>query len=310
MRVLVTGAAGYFGGAVLRSLVADPAVTAVVATDLRAPAFTDPKVGFFRRDLVAEGAADLLEGCDAVIHLAFTVERRPGVDPAVLNLAAGRAFLAAALAAPRVVVFASSVMAYGFRSEAAGLLVETDLPGPAQGFYYAEQKIAAEAMLAELAAESPARLVVARPCAVGGPRLDPRRGALYRGPLQLMPSVGHPLRVQLLHEDDLGAAFRVLLGAPAGAYNLAPDDSLESGDIARLLGQWQLALPMGLCTWVLDHEWRAGRSLMDGDWARTLRYPAQVASNAKLRGLGWAPRFTTGETALATRAGVLADRDG
>lgn len=301
MNVLVTGAAGYFGGAVLRALADDPAITRIVATDLRAPAFSHPKLAFAARDLVAEGAADLVVGMDAVIHLAFTVERRPGVDPARLNLEANRRFLEAAVQAP-MLLFASSVMAYGFRAEATGKLREDDPPAPGHGFYYAEQKIASERMLAALAAGQPARVVVARPCAVGGPTLDARRAALYRGRVQLMPRVPHPLRVQLLHEADLGTAFRLLLGAPAGVYNVAPDDDLTTDEVARLLSQWRLTLPMGLCAWAMDQAWRRGQGLMDGEWARTLAWPAQVADNAKLRALGWVPAWTTRETIRATAA--------
>ena len=110
MQVLVTGAAGYFGGAVLRALGDDPAVAGIVATDLRAPARLPAKARFEARDLLAEGAHDLVAGMDAVIHLAFTVERTPGVDPAALNLEANRRFLEAAVQAPAL-VFASSVMA-------------------------------------------------------------------------------------------------------------------------------------------------------------------------------------------------------
>jgi nucleoside-diphosphate-sugar epimerase len=299
LEILVTGAAGYFGGAVLSALVDDPAVTGIVATDLRPPALAHPKVRFARRDLLAEGAEDLVAGADAVIHLAFTVERRPGVDPAALNVDANRRFLAAAVRAP-VVLFASSVMAYGFREGGFEALREDDPPAPGRGFYYAEQKIASERLLAELAAGAPARVVVARPCAVGGPTLDARRAALYRGRVQLMPRVPHPLRVQLLHEADLGSAFRALLAAPAGVYNVAPDDDLTTDEVARLLGQWRLALPMGFCAWAMDRAWERGQGLMDGAWARTLAYPAQVASNAKLRGLGWAPRYSTRETIWAT----------
>ena len=80
MQLLVTGAAGYFGRAILPTLAADPAITGIVATDLAPPGFTHPKLRFERRDLVQDGAEDLLEGMDAAIHLAFVVERRrPGL---------------------------------------------------------------------------------------------------------------------------------------------------------------------------------------------------------------------------------------
>ena len=84
---------------------------------------------------------------------------------------------------------------------------------------------------------------------------------------------------------------------------VAPDDDMTTNEVARLLGQRTLRLPMGLCAWAMDRAWRRGQSLLDGDWARTLAYPAQVADNAKLRALGWSPRHTTLETVLATARG-------
>jgi UDP-glucose 4-epimerase len=296
MRVLVTGAAGYFGRAILPALAADPSIETILATDRQAPDFSHHKLRFVARDLVAVGAADLLDQVDAAIHLAFVVERQRGQDAALLNVTAGHRFLAAAAEKLDVLVVASSVMAYGLRAEPFDRLREDDPPGPGRGFYYAEQKIAMERFLDTLDAR--ARIVRARPCVVGGPTMPAYRAAPYQGSLLLMPRTQHPLRFQMLHERDLGTAFLTLLGAPAGAYNVAPDDEITTVEAARFLGQRPVKLPMWLCTSFLDLAWRFGHSAIDGEWARSLAYPTHVVDNAKLKALGWVPTCTTRDALL------------
>lgn len=298
MQLLVTGAAGYFGRAILPTLAEDPAITGIVATDLAPPAFTHPKLRFERRDLVHDGAEDLLEGMDAAVHLAFVVERKPGQDHSALNVGAARRFLTAAAERVDALVVASSVMAYGLRAEPFDRLREDDPPGPGRGFYYAEEKLALERLLDELAGRR-ARIVRARPCVVGGPGAPAYRAAAYHGKAFLMPRTPHPLRYQMLHEADLGPAFRALLDAPAGAYNVAPDDEITTVEAALALGKRPVKLPMWLCSAFMDITWRLGLSHLDGGWARSLGYPTHVVDNAKLRALGWAPGHSTRDALFA-----------
>ena len=301
MRVLVTGAAGHVGRAVVPALISDPRVTSVLATDLAAGSpFADPRVTYVARDLTGEGAEDLLGQVDAAIHLAFRVERRPGEDPATTNVAAAHRFLRAAAARLETLVFASSVVAYGYPDAPVALLREDQPSSPARGFYYAEHKIAAEALLAELAATCSARIVIARPCVVGGPSIPAGRARPYQGPVMWVPRTPWAIRYQMIHEADLATAFAALLHAPAGVYNVAPDDAITLPEAAALLGQRPVTLPRWACLAICEANWRLGLGELGADWVRTLDWPSHVMDNAKLRGLGWAPRHGTRDAIRAT----------
>ena len=72
MDILVTGGAGFIGGAVVRQLVArGDRVVAIVRDPARATALPDLGVELRTGDLTRTPAiVDSMRGCDAVIHLA------------------------------------------------------------------------------------------------------------------------------------------------------------------------------------------------------------------------------------------------
>src|SRR5688500_7441778 len=71
MRIAVTGGAGDFGTAILRRLVDDDRVTELVAIDLRPPRLEHERLRAEIADVRSERIAELVSGCDAVVHLAF-----------------------------------------------------------------------------------------------------------------------------------------------------------------------------------------------------------------------------------------------
>ena len=75
-RVAVTGGAGQLGTLVLRRLCADRSVGEVVSLDLRPPLAASPKLRDLRADVRDPDFAEKLQGCDALVHLAFLVAKR------------------------------------------------------------------------------------------------------------------------------------------------------------------------------------------------------------------------------------------
>jgi nucleoside-diphosphate-sugar epimerase len=279
-------------------------VARVTATDRRPLDLVHPKLSVDVRDLTAQGADDLLASATVAIHLAFHVDRRPGQDVTALNDHAARRFIEAAAARMDALILASSIAAYGLSETAVDRLSEDAPIAPGRGFYYAEQKIAMERLLATLTPSTRARLVIARPAQVGGPTIDPRRALQFKDRLLILPRVAHALRFQALHEADLGPAFAALLEAPSGVYNLAPDDVLEMDEVARVTGQRLVHAPRWVCRALCDLTWRLGLNSLDAEWLRMQDYPTLVADNAKLRALGWRPTKTTADALLDTVAAL------
>src|SRR4051812_5345720 len=103
MKIVVLGASGNVGTALLRALEAEPAVDEVVAAARRPPdRWASAKTTWRSVDIVADPLEPLLAGADAVVHLAWLIQ--PSRDRAQthgVNVGGSRRGMAA-LAAPRV----------------------------------------------------------------------------------------------------------------------------------------------------------------------------------------------------------------
>lgn len=237
MRIAVTGASGFVGGALLRALRADDhQVLALV----RRPAGPDeiawdPASG--RLD------ANALEGLDVVVHLAgesiagarWTAARKARIRQ---SRVAGTSLLARTLAGlrqrPAVLVSASAIGLYGNRGDE----VLTESSGPGEGFL-AEVVVAWEAATAP-AADAGIRVVLPR----FGMILDPAGGALA----QMLPpfrlAAGGPMGsgrqwTSWVTLADVVAVLQFAIATPAlaGPVNTVAPAPVRNAAFARALGE-------------------------------------------------------------------------
>lgn len=170
MRILVTGASGFVGTALCRELLSRG--HAVDATARRAIPQGEGLSGL-RRIAVPDIAAEfdrraLLDGMDAVVHLAAIAHRRgvPDAELERVNVDATARLAEAAAGRVRRFVFLSSIKVHG-EDSSTGMYEETGVLRPEDA--YGRSKLHAEQALIEIAARSRMELVLIRPPMVYGP---------------------------------------------------------------------------------------------------------------------------------------------
>jgi nucleoside-diphosphate-sugar epimerase len=311
-RVLVTGAAGFIGRALVDALLASGfEVTAAV----RATGGPAPWQGAVRAVAVGgiDGATDwraALDGAELVVHLAGIAHQPIAEDDAsvaryhAVNVA-GTAALATAAAARGVrrLLFLSSVKVNG---EETGARPFTERDAPAPQDIYGRSKWQAEQALARIAAETGMAVTVLRSPLVYGPGVGGNFASLLRlcdTPLPL-PFGAIDNRRSLIARANLVHAVIACLGHPAAAnetFLLRDREDLSTAELARRLRRALgrparlLPVPPALLT-------SLGSLLGRGDTMRRL-VGSLAVDDGKLCGtVGWHPPRATDEALAETAA--------
>jgi nucleoside-diphosphate-sugar epimerase len=301
MRVAITGAAGDFGTAILRRLLPDERITEVVAIDLSQPRLEHVKLHPEICDVRSPRIRPLLDGAEAVVHLAFVLV--PGRDlaaPHEINLGGSRNVLeAAAATGARRLVVASSLSAYGAPAQGLDTVRDGSFPaGTAKRFYFRE-KAQVEHLLDWWEATHPdsgMTITRFRPGFVFGPDFDNPALAVMGSPLAVVPDDGG--RSQLVHQDDLARAFceAVVRDAP-GPFLLVTEDSVSQEDLAEISGGRVLRVPVRAAEIALDAAHALRLSPVSSEWAVS---GDRVGRPGRARDeLGWEPAATSHESAYA-----------
>jgi UDP-glucose 4-epimerase len=259
MRVVVTGATGNVGTAVLRALDTESRVHEIVAVARRAPGRRLGRADFVSADVTTDRLEPIFTGADVVIHLAWLIQ--PGRDETVTRAVnvegSRRVFGAAAAAGVPSLVYASSVGAYSVGPK--DRLV--DESWPTEGIstsFYSRHKAMVERELDRLAAAHPRmRLVRVRPGLIFQRSAATEIRRLFAGPLlpttllrsrlaPFSPAVPR-LRFQAVHADDVADAYRrAALADVSGPFNIAADPVIGTAELSRLLDARPVRVPAGV----------------------------------------------------------------
>ena len=309
-RVLVTGATGMIGAAIVRALRARERSVRVLARDpARARALFGSTVEIAAGDL--DVAESLERACDGIgeIHHAAALLGLQARDDKILetNVEGTRRLLAAARGRGVTrIAFTSSVAVYGDR---LGRDISENAPPHPNGAY-GISKVRAEALLRE-AAGTGVQGVMVRPCIVygaGDRYFLPQIGRIAALPLLPLPDGGRHL-LDLVHAEDVATAHLIVMerGTPGEAYNATDGGSYPVRCVLR---------------WIADALGRSPRPLPLPRWlASALVPPARIAGRlggvpalaglrrdevdafytdhhfaiGKIRSLGYAPRIQARE---------------
>lgn len=291
-RILVTGAAGGFGAALVSRL-AERGDVRVVGFDVRAPSSAYPSgtelVRGDIRDL--DAVVHAMHGCDVVAHLAWVVGSmhdepvRRGIDlggtknvlEAMSTTGCGR------------LVFASSVTAYGSVPDHPAPYTESDPLQPEQPSRYASHKARAEAMIAASGVEA----VVPRAAVVVGRAVDNAVRTVFAAPA-IAAVRGDDMRVQVVHHDDVGRFYaEACVGRRTGPVNLAAADVVGIEEAAAILGKRLVRLPVSAVKALVRATWVMRIGAMDPGEFNSMRHLPIVDVSRLREEWGFEPEYST-----------------
>jgi len=310
MRIVIVGASGNVGTALLRQLTNRGGAEPVVGVSRRRPPSEPPydlaawhTVDIADNDAQAE-LANILQPGDTVVNLAWGFQ--PTRDTAQLErvgVGGVRSLLAAVeRTGVRHLVHMSSVGAYS-RAPAGRRVDES---WPTEGIpssAYSRHKAAAERLLDEFAARQPTdgAMVITRfrPGLIfqrqGGSALL-RYGVPGYVPawviraLPVLP-MDRRLIVPVVHADDVaGALVAAIERRPGGAFNLAAEPPVTRDDIARTLRARPIQVPERVIRAAAAITWRARLQRIDPGWI-DLAFAVPLLDTTRARTeLGWQPK--------------------
>ena len=283
MRILMLGATGYIGSAVLDEMTAGGhSVLALARSDTAARQLAAKGADILRGDMRKPAEwSDTVRTVDAVIHTAVTFTDDMGdVDRQVLNALVSSQMQAAR---PVRLIYTGGCWLYGETGDRVATEESPFDPLPAFSWMIANSN----ALLREPCFET----VVVHPAMV----YDRDGGAVARfisnaSDDGLIRVVGSPAtRWPVVHRDDLAKAYRLALeqSAPGQSYNVAAEPGVAVGDIAHAVAG-RLGVPAE----------PAVRSVSDaveefGDWAAGWALDQQMSSERAFADLGWKPLRTS-----------------
>jgi nucleoside-diphosphate-sugar epimerase len=305
MRIVITGASGNVGSALVRRL-AEDGEHDLVGVVRRRPDAVEPFTGveWVTADLSRDDDGTLtaaFRGADAVVHLAWGFQPTHREDYLeALGVGGTRRVIAAVTAAgvPHL-VHMSSVGAYSPKRDDAPV----DETWPTDGVpssMYSRHKAAAERLLDRLESEAP-DLVVSRmrPGIVG--QRNAGSALLRYGLPALVPAavlrhvpvlpLDRRLAIPMVHADGVAdAVVRVLEARAPGAFNLAAEPTITAGAVADVLGARLVHVPSAAVRAAVAASWHARLQPIDAGWI-DMAYALPLLDTTRARTeLGWTPR--------------------
>ncbi|MDH4234480.1 MAG: SDR family oxidoreductase [Gallionella sp.] len=247
MKVLVTGATGFVGGALVRRLLADGRHLPIAAVRSQRASLPDGIEVFQVGGLLTDyDWNDALAGVEVVIHLAARVHvmKDVAIDPLDefrrVNVA-GAEHLARSAAASGVkrLVYVSSIGVNGLQTARDQSYSETDKPNPHNA--YAISKWEAEQNLSCVSEETGLEVVILRPPLVYGVAAPGNFAQMLK-----VLGAGIPLPLALVHNqrslvyvENLVDALILCVTHPTAAgqtYLVSDGEDVSTPDLLRLLG--------------------------------------------------------------------------
>jgi len=310
LNVLITGAAGYLGGMVLRKLYPDfvnKSINTLIATDLR-PLAADTTaaltgIGFVSADIRDKAAMSKIiaeHNITTIVHLAAIIDSTslPEQTQYEIDVTATRQLLDIAIAhkVSRIII-SSSGAAYGYYPDNPQWLCESDAIRGNDVFLYSRHKRMVEEILADYRQKAPQlQQIVFRVGTILGANTDNLITRLFDRK-RILGVRGFASPFVFIWDEDAAQAFRqAVFSSTTGIFNLAADGALRNADIAQLMDKSYLALPAFLLRLFLRVGYALRLSQYSADQLLYIQY-RPVLNNYHLKEeFGFTPTKTTLQT--------------
>jgi len=306
MKVVVTGATGNVGTAVVTALGESSEIDEIVGIARRRPKWSPAKTTWVEADVTSSPLAGHFRGADAVVHLAWAIQPSHDLEAMELVNVTGskRVFDAVVEAGVPKLVHASSVGAYSAGPKDRPV----DESWPTEGTpssYYARHKAACERLLDRLEEENPRlRVVRLRPGLIFRDEVATEIrhlfiGALLPRPLLRLRPPALPripgIKAQAVHSADVADAYvRAVVADVDGAFNIAAEPPLSSEILAARLGPGRtFPFPRSLARSLAALTWRLRLQPTSPGWLDMAEAVPLMSTERAREALGWSPRHTS-----------------
>jgi nucleoside-diphosphate-sugar epimerase len=303
----ITGVSGYFGKVLMPLLEQDHEIEKIIGIDIQPPPEGNAwkKLEFHQMDIRNPDLEQVIQGADALVHLAFILMRRPkdnNIDDVNIRGTQEVIKTVGRLGILKLII-TSSVVAYGLHADNPIPLTEESPLRPNTNLYYSHAKAMNEKFLDQFCQEHQEMIVTRlRPPTIVGPSAE--KELMAQVVADTIPVIqGFDPLIQLLHEDDLAKAlYMVICEDIPGIYNVTSEEPRSARQLAQSRNARVLPLP-GFVIWGMSAIfWRLGLSAFSPEFIDLLsRYPI-IASNDKFKACGWEPKYTTPEAYLSVLA--------
>ena len=313
-RILVTGASGFVGQALVAHLVGLDS-NEVVAMMRASPANRLAGARYVAAGDMTAGrlGAATLEGVEVIVHAAARVhvlnddKAKSAIEFDRVNVTATLELAHQAVAAGvRRFVFLSSIGVNGVQTDIGKPFTEADPPNPHNP--YADSKLKAEQGLLLLSEQSGLELVIIRPPLVYGPGVRANFAALMRAVQR-----GWPLPLACVHNlrsmvamDNLLSFIATCVDHPQAAnttFLVSDGQDISSPDLVRGLAQ-ALGVAARLVPVPVSALQFVGRALGRGDVIQRVCGNLRVDISKARRVLAWQPPVSMDEGLRRTVAGM------
>lgn len=309
-RIVITGASGNLGTALLNRLAEEGADHEIVGVARREP----PRDGVYESvdwhqlDVSVPGAelelCNVFRGAACVIHLAwgFQPTRNVGYLDAVGIGGSSAVLRAAHFAEVPHLVHMSSVGAYA-PGRYGERVDESWSTAGVQSSAYSRAKSAVEKVLDGYERDEPYGVGITRMRpgfilqrnAAAGLRRYTLPAYVKPGWLRWLPilPLDRTLTMSIVHADDVAdACLRAIDSRALGAFNLAADPPVQRDDIANALSAKPIHVPSDVLGFLVDAAWRARLQPIDRGWLDLAFSAPLLATDRARTELGWTPRWS------------------